>query len=173
MSLQTHHDSRHRISGTPVQKPLFFFPSTRRRLNMPRARRGLWRRERAGIDASSMTVKPACNGKSRRKSWSMLLEWPPALHHTTAFARSFDRDPCRSPTLHAICFKPRRVPAHDAWLGTHLVRTVVRRQRRHRQGYAQKTRDFIRRDRKKVSTAPLTCQGLSPRTKANEFRACL
>ena len=51
---------------------------------MPRARRGLWRRERAGIDASSMTVKPACNGKSCRKSWSMLLELPPALHHTTA-----------------------------------------------------------------------------------------
>ena len=123
MSLQTLHDSRHRISGTPVQKPLFFFPSTRRRLNMPRARRGLWRRERASIDALSMTVKPACNGTSRRKSWSMLLEWPPALHHTTAFARSFDRDPCRSPTLHAICFKPRGVPAHDAWLGTHLVRT--------------------------------------------------
>ena len=83
MSLQTLHDSRHRISGTPVQKPLFFFPSTRRRLNMPRARRGLWRRERASIDASSMTVKPACNGKSRRKSSTMLLEWHPALRLTT------------------------------------------------------------------------------------------
>ena len=56
---------------------------------MPRARRGLWRRERAGIDASSMTVKPACNGKSRRKSWSMLLEWPPALHHTRGICKIF------------------------------------------------------------------------------------
>ena len=39
---------------------------------MPSARRGLWRRERASIDASSMTVKPACNDKSRRKSSTML-----------------------------------------------------------------------------------------------------
>ena len=52
---------------------------------MPRARRGLWRRERAGIDASSMTVRPACDGKSRRKSsgacsWSGLLRFTTRRH---------------------------------------------------------------------------------------------
>ena len=57
---------------------LFFFPSTRNRLYMPRARNCLRSRQRAGLDTASMMLKPACNGKPRRKSSTMLQEWPPA-----------------------------------------------------------------------------------------------
>ena len=61
-----------------MQMQLFFFPSTRNRLYMPRARNCLRSRQRAGLDTASMMLKPACNGKPRRKSSTMLQEWPPA-----------------------------------------------------------------------------------------------
>ena len=90
---------------------LFFFPSTRNRLYMPRARNCVRSRQRAGFDTASMMLKPACNGKPRRKSSTMLQEWPPAPPPFNGL-RIFTEGQRHAPTPHPLKMPP--IQSHAA-----------------------------------------------------------
>ena len=106
-----------------------------------RARIGLRGGERVGIGTVSTTVARSFNGNARSSSQVKVLVGHQRASLTIAFLVASDACTSHAPTLHAICFGPRRVLEDGTCASTHLIGTVVRRRRRPQKVHAQKTRD--------------------------------